>query len=103
MAGQTVMQGFVGLNIKDKYTRMITMFPAMLIIISGINPMRALVLSQVTLSFILPAAVIPLLLLTKRKELMGSLVNTPFTNVLGWMITAIILTANTALILLNFL
>ncbi len=102
MAGQTVMQGFVGLNIKDRVTRIITMLPAMLIIISGINPLRALVLSQVTLSLILPAAIIPLLLLTKRKELMGSLVNKPITNVVGWIITAIIITANTALIILNF-
>jgi manganese transport protein len=103
MAGQTVMQGFVGLNIKDRVTRMITMLPAMLIIISGINPLRALVLSQVILSFILPVAVIPLLLLTRRKELMGSLVNKPITNILGWIITAVILFANTALILLNIL
>lgn len=102
MAGQTVMQGFVGLKIKDSATRMITMFPAMLIIISGINPLRALVLSQVTLSFILPAAIIPLLLLTKRKELMGPLVNKPITNVMGWMIATIILIANSALIFLNF-
>ncbi len=103
MAGQTVMQGFVGINIKDNVTRMITMLPAMLIIVSGINPLRALVLSQVTLSFILPAAVIPLLLLTRRKELMGSLVNRPITNVIGWIIATVILTANTALIILNFI
>ncbi len=103
MAGQTVMQGFVGLNIKDRVTRMITIFPAMLIIMSGISPLRALVLSQVILSFILPVAVIPLLLLTKRKALMGPLMNKPITNVIGWMITVVILTANTALILLTIL
>ncbi len=102
MAGQTVMQGFVGLNIKDNVTRMITMLPAMLIILSGINPLKALVLSQVTLSFILPAAIIPLLLLTRRKDLMGPLVNKPITNVMGWMIAAVILTANSALLILTF-
>lgn len=54
MAGQTIMQGFVGLNISDNVTRLVTMLPGMLIIISGLNPMKALVLIQVTLSFILP-------------------------------------------------
>ncbi len=49
MAGQTIMQGVVGLNINDNITRLVTMFPGMLIIILGINPMKALVLSQVTL------------------------------------------------------
>lgn len=103
MAGQTVMQGFVGLKIKDSVTRIITIFPAMLIILSGMNPMRALVLSQVVLSFILPAAIIPLLLLTRRKELMGPLVNKPITNVMGWIIATVILTANIALLSLTFI
>jgi manganese transport protein len=78
------------------------MFPGMLIIIFGINPMKALVLSQVTLSFVLPFAIIPMLLITNRKDLMGSLVNKPVTNVLGWIITSLIVTANAVLLFLTF-
>jgi len=102
MAGQTIMQGFVGLNINDNVTRLVTMAPGMLIIFLGINPMNALVLSQVTLSFVLPAAIIPMLLITKRKDLMGSLVNKPVTNILGWVITTVIITLNAILLYLTF-
>ncbi len=102
MAGTTIMQGFVGLKINDNVTRIVTMLPAMLIIILGINPMQALVLSQVVLSFILPVAIIPMLLITKRKDLMGSLVNKPVTNVVGWIITSVILAANAVLLVLTF-
>ncbi|EGD46787.1 Mn2+/Fe2+ transporter, NRAMP family [Ruminiclostridium papyrosolvens DSM 2782] len=102
MAGTTIMQGFVGLKINDNVTRIVTMLPAMLIIILGINPMQALVLSQVVLSFILPVAIIPMLLITKRKDLMGSLVNKPATNVVGWIVTSIILVANAVLVVLTF-
>jgi manganese transport protein len=101
MAGQTIMQGFVGLDINDNITRLITMLPGMLIIISGMNPMKALVLSQVTLSFILPAAIIPLLLITKRKDLMGCLVNKPATNVTGWIIAGLIIVLNVILLFLT--
>jgi manganese transport protein len=102
MAGQTIMQGFVGLKINDNVTRIITMFPGMLIILLGINPMQSLVLSQVTLSFILPAAIIPMLLITNRKDLMGSLKNKPITNVFGWIISSVIIFANVVLLFLTF-
>lgn len=102
MAGQTIMQGFVGLNISDNITRIVTMFPGMLIILIGFNPMKALVLSQVILSFILPAAIIPMLLITKRKDLMGCLVNKRITNVIGWIITGVIIGANVILLFLTF-
>jgi manganese transport protein len=101
MAGQTIMQGFIGLNINDNITRLITMLPGMLIILSGFNPMQALVLRQVVLSFILPFAIIPMLLITRRKDLMGSLVNKPVTNIVGWIITGIIIIANAVLIFLT--
>jgi len=78
------------------------MAPGILIIFLGINPMNALVLSQVTLSFVLPAAIIPMLLITKRKDLMGSLVNKPVTNILGWVITTVIITLNAILLYLTF-
>lgn len=102
MAGTTIMQGFVGLKISDNITRLVTMLPAMLIIILGINPMQALVFSQVVLSFILPAAIIPMLLITRRKDLMGSLVNKSMTTIAGWIIAGIIIAANAVLLVLTF-
>jgi len=102
MAGQTIMQGFVGLKISDNITRLITMLPGMTIIILGFNPMRALVISQVILSFILPFAIIPLLLITRRKEVMGVFVNKPVVNLLGGIITGLIIMANITLIVLTF-
>jgi len=102
MAGQTIMQGFVGLKISDNVTRLITMAPGMLIILLGINPMQALVLSQVTLSFVLPMAIIPMLIITRRKDLMGTLVNKPVTNVVGWIITSVIISLNAVLLFLTF-
>jgi manganese transport protein len=98
MAGQTIMQGFVGLKLSDNFTRIITMAPAMLIILSGLNPMDALVLSQVSLSFLLPAAVIPLLLLTARKDIMGIFTNKPGVNAAGWIILSLITILNAILV-----
>lgn len=102
MAGQTIMKGFVGLNIPVNVRRLVTMTPAMVIIASGINPMKALVLSQVTLSFALPSAIIPMLMITIRKDLMGSFVNRPLTNFIGWLIIGIIIIMNTVLLFLTF-
>lgn len=98
MAGQTIMQGFVGLKLSDNVTRLITMAPGMLIIVSGVNPMNALVLSQVSLSFLLPAAIIPLLVLTSRKDVMGVFVNRPFVKVMGWIILSLITVLNAVLV-----
>ena len=102
MAGTTIMQGFVGLKINDNVTRLVTMLPAMIIILLGINPMEVLVLSQVVLSFILPVAIIPMLIITKRKDLMGALANKPLTNIVGWIITSVIIVANAVLLFLTF-
>jgi manganese transport protein len=102
MAGQTIMQGFVGIRISDNVTRLVTMLPGMLIIVLGLNAMKALVLSQVILSFILPVAIIPMLLIAKRKDLMGSLVNKAITNVMGWIIASVIIAANAILLFLTF-
>lgn len=102
MAGQTIMQGFLGLNISDNVTRIITMLPGMLIVFMGINPMKALVMSQVILSFVLPVAIIPMMLITRRKDLMGQLVNKPITNIIGWVITGLIVSLNAILLYLTF-
>ena len=102
MAGQTILQGFVGLKISDTLTRVITMVPAMVIILSGVNPMQALILSQVTLSFVLPMAIIPMLLITGQRKYMGDFVNRPLTKVIGWIICAAIVALNFVLLYLTF-
>lgn len=102
LAGQTIMQGFVGLKISDNITRFVTMLPGMIIILLGVNPMKALLLSQVTLSFVLPAAIIPMLIITSRKEFMGSLANKPITKVIGIIITTVIVVLNAVLLYLTF-
>ena len=101
MAGQTIMKGFVGLNIPLTVRRLVTMMPAVIIIILGINPLKALILSQVLLCFTLPLAIIPMLMIT-RHQLMGSLVNKPLTNVIGWIIAIIIIGMNAILLFLLF-
>ncbi|WP_434510271.1 Nramp family divalent metal transporter [Desulfitobacterium sp. AusDCA] len=101
-AGQTIMKGFVGLNIPINVRRLITMTPAIIIIALGINPMSALVISQVALSFALPFAIIPLLYITNRKNLMGSLVNKPLTRVVGYVIAGLIIALNAVLLYLTF-
>lgn len=102
LAGQTIMKGFVGLSIPVNIRRIITMTPALLIIALGVNPMYALVMSQVVLSFALPFAIVPMLLITNRKDLMGIFVNKPLTKILGWLITALIVGLNAVLLYLTF-
>jgi len=102
MAGQTIMQGFIGLSLPIKFRRLITMAPALIIIALGVNPMYALIMSQVALSFALPFAIVPMLLITSRKDLMGSLVNKRSTKIAGWIITSVILALNAVLVYLTF-
>ncbi|WP_423738796.1 Nramp family divalent metal transporter [Clostridium chromiireducens] len=102
MAGQTIMKGFVNLSIPENVTKLVTMLPAIIIIALGINPMTALVLSQVVLSFILPFPIIQMIIIAKRKDLMGVLANKGFVRVLGVLIAAIIIGLNMILLYLTF-
>ena len=102
MAGQTIVKGFLDLHIPLNIGRLIIMVPAIIIIALGVNPMKALVLSQVTLSFTLPLAIIPMLIITSRKDIMGSFVNKPATNLMGWIITGLIISMNAVLLFLTF-
>jgi manganese transport protein len=74
------------------------MMPALIIIALGLDPTRTLVISQVVLSFGLPFAVIPLVLFTRRRHLMGVLVNGRLTTVLAWLAAAIIIMLNAYLL-----
>jgi manganese transport protein len=101
MAGQTVMKGFVNLKIHNNLIRIITMAPAIIIITLGINPMKALIISQVALSFALPVAIIPMIIITGKRDLMGAFVNKPITKLVGWLITGVIIGMNAVLIYLT--
>ncbi|QAA34875.1 Nramp family divalent metal transporter [Clostridium manihotivorum] len=101
MAGETIMDGFVDLKIPAVVRRIITMLPGIIIIAIGVNPMKALVISQVCLSFVLPVTIISMLKITNRKDLMGDFVNKPFVKILGWLIASVIIIMNAVLIYLT--
>ena len=83
MAGQVIMQGFMHRHIPPWIRRLATMAPSLIVIALGLNPTRVLVLSQVLLSFGLPFAIIPLVIFTRRKDIMGVLVNNRVTTVIA--------------------
>jgi len=94
MAGQVILQGFMNFRISIFLRRLLTMIPAILVIAWGLDPLKTLVLSQAILSFCLPFAIIPMLILTRRKDVMGSHVNHGLTNYLAYVSTAVILGMN---------
>jgi manganese transport protein len=98
MAGQVVMQGFVNFKIGIWPRRLVTMLPAVVAIYLGLDPTRTLVLSQVVLSFTLPFPVITLIVFTRNRELMGTLVNRPATTALATLCAVVILVLNAALV-----
>jgi manganese transport protein len=98
MSGQVVMQGFVHFTIPLWIRRLVTVLPSLVVLSSGLDPTRTLVISQVVLSFGLPFAVIPLVLFTANKKIMGPLVNRPFTSFLAGIATLLILALNSYLI-----
>ncbi len=94
LAGQVVMQGFIRRRIPIFLRRAITLAPALLIVAIGVNASHALVLSQVVLSFGIPFALIPLVLICRDRRAMGNLVNTRGTNALAYVVTALIVGLN---------
>ncbi|HEU5485155.1 MAG TPA: divalent metal cation transporter, partial [Microlunatus sp.] len=88
--GQVVMQGFWRRPISLWLRRLLAVVPPLAILIAGIDPSTALVLSQVVLSFGLPASLIPLVVLTSQRQVMGRLVNAPTTMVLAILATGMI-------------
>jgi manganese transport protein len=98
MAGQVIMQGFIHRNIPVWVRRVVTMVPPIIVIALGLDPTRTLVLSQVVLSFGLPFAIIPLVMFTRRKDLMGVLVNRRFTTIMAGIVAGLIVALNIFLI-----
>jgi manganese transport protein len=103
MSGQVVMQGFIQRQIPLFLRRAITLLPALIVLAIGVDPSRALVISQVVLSFGIPFALVPLVIFTSRRDLMGSLVNTRLTNVAAWAIAGVIISLNLFLLYHTFL
>ena len=98
LAGQVVMQGFIRRRISIFLRRAITMVPALIVIGINFDPSRALILSQVFLSFGIPFALIPLVLFTRDKKLMGSLANSRYTNYAAYGVAALIISLNAFLL-----
>ena len=102
MAGQMIMQGFVGFRIPIWLRRLITMAPAFAVVAYGVNATQALVVSQVVLSIALPLPMIALLMFTRRRDVMGAFANSRLTNVVAVVGTALVLVLNIVLILQTF-
>ncbi len=93
-AGQVIMQGFLHRRIPIWLRRIITMAPPLVVIAAGLDPTRSLVISQVVLSFGLPFAIVPLVMFTRRADIMGDLVNRRLTTVAAGLSTALIIALN---------
>jgi manganese transport protein len=93
-AGQVVMQGFIARTIPLVLRRLVTMTPALIVLALGLDPSRSLVISQVVLSFGIPFALVPLVILTRRRDVMGTLVNRRLTTVLASIVAGMIIALN---------
>jgi manganese transport protein len=98
MAGQVVMQGFIQRRIPIFVRRAVTLAPALLVLAIGLNPTEALVASQVVLSFGIPFALVPLVMLTRKPEIMGGLANPRWLTVLAGGLAAMIIVLNVFLL-----
>jgi manganese transport protein len=94
MAGQVIMQGFIHRSIPIWIRRAVTMIPPIIVIALGLDPTRTLVLSQVVLSFGLPFAIVPLVMFTRRKDVMGVLVNHKITTIMAGIVAGLIVSLN---------
>ncbi len=101
-AGQVVMAGFINIRIPLLLRRAITMIPAIAVLAVGMNPTNVLVLSQVVLSFGIPLALVPLVMLTSRRDVMGIHVNRRATTIIAWTLVIIISALNAFLLYQQF-
>ncbi|MFZ3359592.1 MAG: Nramp family divalent metal transporter, partial [Xanthobacteraceae bacterium] len=98
MAGQMIMQGFIGRRIPIWIRRLVTMVPAFVVVALGVNATNALVISQVVLSLALPLPMISLIIFTSRGDIMGSFANSKLTRAVAVIATAVVLGLNVVLI-----
>jgi len=93
-----ILEGFLNVRFSIFLRRFLTLLPALIVIGLGLDPLKILVLSQVVLSFTLPFALIPLLILCGRRSLMGQFTNGLVTSSLGWLTVGLILALNVVLL-----
>lgn len=98
MAGQMILEGFLDVKFSVFLRRLITLVPALVVIAIGLSPLKIIIFSQVLLSFTLPFALIPLLILTGRSSLMHPFTNHRVIAWLGWLTVAVIIALNGLLI-----
>jgi manganese transport protein len=98
MAGQVIMQSFIGFTVPLWVRRVITMLPAVVVVALGLNVTQTLIVSQVILSFVLPVPVVALVLLGAHRKTMGDMVNRPFVTALAVCAGVAILALNVVLI-----
>jgi manganese transport protein len=101
-AGQVVMAGFINVRLSVYTRRIVTMIPALVVLAVGVSPTDALVLSQVVLSFGIPFALIPLVMLTSREDVMGVHVNRRATTWAAWGMAGVITALNVFLLAKTF-
>jgi len=102
MAGQVIMQGFVGFRIPLWIRRLVTMVPAFAVVAWGVNATQALIFSQVVLSLVLPVPMVALLLLMRRPSVMGQHLNGRMTGIVAILATTLVLALNLLLLLQMF-
>jgi manganese transport protein len=102
MAGQVIIEGFLDIKFNVFLRRFLTIIPALVVIGLKFDTLKILILSQVVLSFALPFALVPLILLTRRESVMGDLVNNRRTNALAYVVTAVIIALNLLLLYQQF-
>lgn len=98
LAGQVILGGFLNLRVPIWARRVVTLIPALLVVAAGLDPLAILVLSQVSLSFQLPFAILPLIHLTRKREVMGDLVNPRWVTALALAAAAVIIAFNVLLV-----
>ncbi|MBR3378626.1 MAG: Nramp family divalent metal transporter [Bacillus sp. (in: Bacteria)] len=103
LSGDIIMQGFIQYRIPLYVRRLITIIPPIAIIASGVNPTSALVMSQVVLSFGIAFALIPPILFTSKKRIMGDLTNARWVTGISWVIAALVVALNLFLIVDTFM
>jgi len=101
ISGQVIMQGFIMRRIPIWIRRLVTILPSVIVIVLGFDPTRTLVVSQVVLSFGLPFALVPLILFSQRREIMGELANRRMTSIAGWTIAGLVVALNLLLLFLT--
>jgi manganese transport protein len=98
MAGQVIIEGFLDVKFSVFLRRLLTIIPSLIVIALKLDPLKILVLSQVVLSFAIPFALVPLVLLTRSQSVMSDMVNRRPTNIMAYVVTAVIVGLNLLLL-----